>query len=102
MDIEAAKNEVLSQTARIEWIELERHFAAGNLIFISDALDLIEVGVNLIKDNKNQFQEWTSQQLVYPLTDTQAAKWYDQKTILWAAVVAPWVLVQERADKGAV
>lgn len=102
MNIEAIKHEVLSQTARIEWTELERHFAAGNLIYVSDTLDLVEVGVNLIQDNKKQFEQWTSQQLIHPATDKQAGRWHDQKIILWAAVVAPWVLVQERADKGAI
>lgn len=101
MDIENIKQEILSQTARINYTELERHFAAGKLIYVSDELDLIEVGVNLIQDNKAQFENWVAKNLIYPVTDAQAQHWTLQHSALWTSVINPWILVQERTDKGA-
>ena len=94
MNTESAKQELLSQTAKISWIELQRYFAAGSVIYIEPELDLIDVGIALIQDNKSAFDEWTSNRRVYPVSDEQAQSWIQKPTTLWASVVSPWVLVQ--------
>lgn len=94
MNTESARQELLSQTAKISWEELQRYFAAGSVIYVEPGLDLIDVGIALIQDNKNAFSEWTNNQRVYPASDEQAQSWIEKPTTLWASVVSPWVLVQ--------
>ena len=84
------------ETATINWLELQRHFAAGRLIWVSGRLDLVEVALQLTKDNKSQFQAWIDSGQVSGVTEAQANDWYARKQNLWALVVAPWVLVQDK------
>ncbi len=94
MNTENAKQEMLRQTAKISWAELQRYFAAGKVIYVEASLDLIDVGIALIQDNKTAFSEWTENQLIYPVNDKQAQAWSAEAATLWASVVSPWVLVQ--------
>lgn len=94
MNIESAKQELLSQTAKIQWDELQRYFAAGKVIFVRGNLDLIDVGVALIQDNTQAFNDWVAKKDVHPVNDEQAQTWSENNTTLWASVVSPWVLVQ--------
>lgn len=85
------------QTARIDWLELERHFAGGNVIHVDATLDLVEVATTLAEDNTHRLQQWLTAKQVEQLRDETAINWADRKPDnLWAVVVAPWVLVQER------
>ncbi|WP_053979580.1 DUF2288 domain-containing protein [Marinagarivorans algicola] len=94
MNTENAKQELLRQTAKISWAELQRYFAAGKVIYVEASLDLIDVGVALIQDDKAAFNTWTNNQLIYPVNDEQAQVWSANAATLWASVVSPWVLVQ--------
>ena len=95
MDKASAKQELLSQTAKISWEELQRFFAAGKLIYVTQPLDLIDVGTELIQDNKTQFTQWTESNAVHPVNDEQAQAWSQENLVLWAVAVSPWILVQE-------
>ncbi|MCH8550970.1 MAG: DUF2288 domain-containing protein [Natronospirillum sp.] len=88
-------NAVLNtETARINWLELQPNFARGQVIHVADNLDLVAVAREMIRDNKAQFEAWTEQGQVAGVSNEQAQAWYDQKADVWAVVVAPWVLVQ--------
>lgn len=84
-----------AQTARIPFAELQRYFAAGRLVRVSAALDLVEVAVRLAEDNRACFEAWLGSGEVAPVDDAQAADWLAQDTTLWAVVADPWVLVQK-------
>lgn len=99
MKHEDASQELLSQTAKISWPELERFFAAGKLIYIALDLDLIEVGSALMRDDKNAFEAWTTQGLVHPVNDEQAMAWAETKPTFWACALAPWVLIQDLKEQ---
>ncbi|WLD57939.1 DUF2288 domain-containing protein [Salinispirillum sp. LH 10-3-1] len=86
-----------TETAQINWLELQPYFARGQVIVVHRDLDLIVVGRELIRDNTAQFQRWTEAEQVAGVSNVQAQSWYDQKKDLWALVIAPWVLVQDRA-----
>lgn len=89
---------LLGATSRIEWKALERHFAAGHLLSVSAALDLVDVAEAFIRDDTEQVRQWMENRRLGPATNAEAADWSarDPDT-LWAVVVRPWVLVQERA-----
>jgi len=82
------------ETARIAWSELVRHFAQGNVIFVSAELDLIDVAVRISHDDKASIASWMAAGLVAKATDLQAQTWTESDASLWTAVVHPFVLVQ--------
>ncbi len=84
------------ETARITWEELARFFARGRVIEVKQDLDLIAVAEAMVKDNTVAFQAWTEQAHIRHLPDEVAKQWAKDDSHLWAVVVAPWVLVQER------
>jgi hypothetical protein len=84
-----------AETARISWQELERHFARGALITVASELDLVNVGVHMIKDDKTIIDAWLDNGEIRATTDDEAKAWSEDNRELWAVVVAPWVLVQE-------
>ena len=82
------------ETSRISWEELQRFFASGKAIFVSDTLDLIDVAIQISKDNKGQVVQWMEAGLVTPVSDVQAQVWHEADAEVWAVVVRPYVLVQ--------
>jgi hypothetical protein len=82
------------ETARIAWQELERHFAQGNVVYVSPELDLIEVAMHVTHDDKEAVQRWMAEGKLVKVSDAQAQTWALQNTELWTCVVSPFVLVQ--------
>ena len=95
---EILRAKVIMETSRIEWKELQKFFAGGLAVAVSAKLDLIEVALQMHGDNKAQFEAWLSAGMVGKVTDEQAAAWLDSDADVWAVVVSPWVLVQERME----
>lgn len=84
------------ETAQIHWHELQRFFASGNAIAVDPTLDLTHVAAQIVADNAAQIKTWMDAGLVDAVKDTQAQQWYEQKALVWAVVIKPWVLVQEK------
>ena len=89
-----------TETARISWQELERHFARGVLMTVSPDLDLVQLGAHMIHDDKNIIDAWLQTGELRKTSDDDARAWSESKAELWAVVVAPWVLVQEKGQVG--
>ena len=90
----ARMQELSQQTAKIAWSEMQRFFARGSAIFVDAELDLIETAAELSLDNKAALGKWMRQGKVAPVNDQQAKLWLEHDTVVWAVVLAPWVLVQ--------
>jgi hypothetical protein len=90
------RQEYVGQTARINWHDLQTHFASGSVVRVEVDMDLVEVAVQLGLDNTSQFEQWIADKEVGPVTDEQARQWFEANQELWAVVAAPWVLVQQR------
>jgi hypothetical protein len=82
------------ETGRIAWSELERHFAQGNVIYVSEQLDLIDVAVRISRDDKEKIAGWMAEGRIAKVSDLQAETWSAGGEALWAAVVHPFILVQ--------
>jgi len=95
------RSKLILETALISWRELEIHHARGCVVQVSSDLDLTEVGFQLTKDNRAQFQKWLDSGKVGAVADADAHAWHQENTELWALVIAPWVLVQYRPEKPA-
>ena len=89
-------SDIHGQTAQIRWSELERFFAAGQVLSVDASLDLVEVAAAVTQDQAQQVQQWVEGSLLIPVTDQQAQDWHSSNPVLWSVVTAPWVLVQQR------
>jgi hypothetical protein len=85
-----------AQTAPIAWQELEKHFARGVVVRVDSDLDLVEVATCFANDDKPAAEQWIAAGQVQHLDMQTAKDWAARDPELWAVVVAPWVIVQER------
>lgn len=88
--------DLLQETARISWKELEPHFARSVVLQVDSALDLVEVATRFANDDKTAVEVWLTTEQVRYLPNDVARRWSEGDSDLWAVVVAPWVIVQER------
>lgn len=92
---DAIKQQIVGETSKIAWKELQYFFASGMAVYVSDELDLVEVAACFVDDNKAMVEKWMQDKQVMPVPDEQARDWYNNDAMVWAVVVRPWVLVQQ-------
>ncbi|NMT62546.1 DUF2288 domain-containing protein [Marinobacter orientalis] len=92
------KTKLNLETSRINWHDLQVYYARGHVVKVSPALDLLEVAAELAADNTARFEHWMAGGQVGDVAPELARQWYEGNTELWAVVIAPWVLVQDRSD----
>jgi len=83
------------ETAKIDWHQLQKHYATGSVISVETGFDLIKVAIALHQDDTAQVKRWLVEGMVSEVSDQQAQAWYDQNSIVWALVLPPFVIVQE-------
>ncbi len=86
--------ELLAGTAKIPWRELQRFFAAGRTLILDSRLDLVEVATQIAGNSTEAVTALTTAGQLRKVPDEQALEWFEADTVVWAVVVAPWVLVQ--------
>ena len=87
-----------NETSQIFWDELQRFFAGGWLIYVSDKINLLDVAVAFSLDDKEQVSKWLTLGDVAKVTDEQAKQWHDENQSFWSTVVKPWVLIQPTVE----
>ena len=95
-DPEIEKAKLNLETGQMAWSVLQVFFASGNAISVAPDLDLVEVAFQMSQDNKEQIEAWMAEGKVGQVSDVQARTWYESDAQLWALVVRPWVLVQDK------
>ncbi len=90
---------LLGETAAITWQELQPFFARGALLQVAGEADLVEVAVAVAEDDQAKVAAWLTGGQLAKMPAEQAQDWLERDPDLWAVVVAPWVLVQERVAK---
>lgn len=93
------RTKINMETARLPWAELERHFAQGTVIYVSEQLDLIDVAVRISHDDKDSIARWMSEGKIARVSDAQASAWTASAASLWTSVVHPFILVQPEKSK---
>lgn len=83
------------ETARLQWPELERHFARGVVIRVAPGMDLVEVALTVAENRTDRVQGWLADGSIARADTPDAEGWHRRQPTFWAVVVAPWVLVQE-------
>ncbi|MBF7141497.1 MULTISPECIES: DUF2288 domain-containing protein [Pseudomonas] len=89
---------LLGETARINWQELQPFFARGALLWVAAELDLIAVAEAMANNNHAQLSTWLDAGEVAKVGEGRAADLLERDPELWAVVVSPWVVFQERAS----
>ncbi len=88
------------ETARVAWRELERHYARGVVMAVAPEMDLVKTAAHMVHDDKAVIEACLENGSLHPVGDAEARSWHGRDAVLWAVVVAPWVLVQERQEGG--
>ncbi|MBA4290165.1 MAG: DUF2288 domain-containing protein [Pseudomonas sp.] len=89
---------LLGETAAISWLELQPFFARGALLLVDGRQDLIAVAEALAQNEQHKVAAWLADGVLSKAQDTHAEDLLTRNPALWAVVVAPWVLAQERHE----
>lgn len=95
-DPQLVRAKINSETAQIPWKDLQRFFAAGKTLYLQPKLDLVEVAFAFHQDDSTLVEQWLNSEDILAVSTEQAKRWIDEDKLLWAVVVKPWVLVQDR------
>ena len=87
------------ETAKISWRELQRFFAAGRAVYVSEDSDLIAMAKLFAADDASAIKAKMDTSDIGLIDDETAADWYNNDVTVWALVVSPWVLVQRVSVK---
>lgn len=87
---------LLGETAPITWQELQPVFARGALLWVEGTQDLVAVAQAVAENDKGKVAAWLHAGVLGKVDDARAEDLLARDPQLWAVVVAPWVLVQER------
>lgn len=83
------------ETSKIAWPELQRFYARGVVLRVAREMDLIEVAIAMHKDAAASVEQWLAQGAIGHVEEQLASRWLETQQMVWAVVIAPWVLVQE-------
>lgn len=89
--------QLLGETAAIRWQELQPFFARGALLWVAGEMDLVDVAMAVASDKGEQVAAWLAAGSISKVETDRAEDLLNRDPQLWAVVVAPWVLIQERA-----
>lgn len=90
---------LLGETAAITWQELQPFFARGALLLVDGTKDLIEVAQAVAQNDQEKVAAWLAAGILSKADDSRAEDLLTRDPELWAVVVAPWVLAQERIER---
>ncbi|MCP2732011.1 DUF2288 domain-containing protein [Limnofasciculus baicalensis] len=94
-DLRAELSEILDEA---EWEWLIPHVKRDVVIFVTENLDLLDVGVAFAHDDTLSVQDWISKQQLHKPLPEQLTAWNGDKTIRFQAlIVQPYILVKELA-----
>lgn len=89
-----------SETALMHWVDLQRFFAQGKVLYIDKSLNLVETAVLFANDDAQSLEPLITTEQVSAPSNDQARDWFAANIELWTVVVAPYVLVQDPSESG--
>ena len=82
------------ETAQIPWCELQRFFAQGKVFMVDAERDLVSIAHQVACDQADKIDRLINDSVINRVTDEQAKTMIERDSVVWAVVVAPWVLIQ--------
>lgn len=95
----ASAEKINQETSLIPWKELERFFASGVTIQVDPDLDLVEVALEMARDNTGLISKWMTENKLTSVSSQQAQKWHEKNLSVWAVIIKPWILVQDKQNR---
>lgn len=89
---------LLAETAKVKWSELTTLFNGGALIRVAGELDLVSVAEAIADDDATQVATWAAAGWLEKMPQSLASDYEARDAELWAVVVSPWVIVQDRSQ----
>lgn len=93
--VQEEKAKIAAETAMIPWKELEKFYAQGKTILVSETLNLVDVGYSISLDDATKIIAWMESGLLVKEFSNQANTWHNENADVWSVVVHPFVLVQD-------
>lgn len=94
LDILSAK--INLETARIPWRELQRFFAQGRVLIVESDHDLVAIARNIADDRTGEIKSLIDASIIRQVNDKQAKVMIEHDSMVWAVVIAPWILIQQK------
>ena len=95
---ERVRTELAQETAKLDWDELQRHFARGVVVCVAPELDLVDTAARFVADDKVFVEQCLQSGQITRASTDDAERWNEINATFWAVVTAPWVLVQEYTE----
>ena len=77
------------------WEWLEPHAKRDAIIWVSEEIELVDVGLAIASDNTTQVQRWIDEQVIAKPTAEQLGDWNKDNAIRFnSLIVAPFVLIK--------
>lgn len=99
MSDEELRAHLHGETAKLPWVDLQKHFARGVVFKVAQGTDILDVAIVMSRDDKDTLKKWIDAGKVSGAEIEDAKKWFESDASLWTVVIAPWVLVQETEQK---
>lgn len=97
-DLSSDEEKLEKYTGEVDWSYLEKHYAAGSLVYVDPSLDLIEVGKAFSADDTDKVQAWRKSGDILQPSTPHAMYWEESNARFLALVVTPFVLAQPVED----
>lgn len=88
-----------TQTGKVLWPEIQRHFARGVVLVVGRQADLLSIAADIIRDNQAVVEDILANGDLKKASIEDARSWQESDPLFWAVVAAPWVLIQEIKEK---
>ncbi|MEM6502515.1 MAG: DUF2288 domain-containing protein [Cyanobacteria bacterium P01_C01_bin.89] len=78
------------------WEWLEPHAKRDAIIWVSEEIELVDVGVAIASDNTTQVQRWIDEEVIRKPNATQLGQWNEDSSVRFhSLIVAPFVLIKD-------
>jgi hypothetical protein len=67
-------------------------------LWVDPGLDLIAAAEAMATDDGEKVAAWLADDKVAKLSETRALDLFERDPELWAVVVSPWIMIQEKAQ----
>jgi hypothetical protein len=94
VEFNTVREKIESEIAPASWVDLQRAFAQGIVLFVLPELNLVDVAEAVAENNTAAVESWTENQKITIVSDDQAREWFESEASLLTVIVQPWVLIQ--------
>jgi len=92
------KEKLNLETAAISWEDLQICFAQGKLLIVDTTADIIDIASHISENDSEKLKQLIQNDNIAFATPEWIKTYCQEDTLLWAVVVAPYVVAQLKKD----